>query len=148
MTVKLTPKDTTVAAIAHPDRPVPTPTTRDTPFERQVWRVTAQITEFKSESDSDIHLVLFDKGAYGIAEIPAAACVPTKARARASIVGVRARFEAACGKAAGSWKQLAAVVTISGVGFWDKKHTQNPHARNFAELHPVTGLKLISGCGV
>jgi len=145
--VKLTPKDTTLADIAALELPVPTPTTRDTPFELQVWRVTAQITKFRREGDSDIHLILFDAGTYGIAEMPSAACVPKRARVRKTIIGVRKRFEARCGKATGSWKRLGAVVRISGVGFWDKPHTRNPHAPNFAELHPVTGLKLISGCG-
>jgi hypothetical protein len=45
-----------------------------------------------------------------------------------------------------TWKALDAVVSISGVGFFDIPHTQNPHAGNFAELHPVTGLKILSGC--
>jgi hypothetical protein len=65
----------------------------------------------------------------------------------AAIINARKKLEAACGKATNSWKQLGAVVTISGVGFWDKPHTQNPHAPNFAELHPVTAIKFISGCG-
>ncbi len=52
--VNLTPKDMTMAAIASPDHPHPTPTTRNTPFELQVWRLTVQITEFKREGDSDI----------------------------------------------------------------------------------------------
>jgi hypothetical protein len=112
-----------------------------------VWRLSAQIIKFKREGDSDIHLILFDGGTYGIAEMPAAACVPKKARARKAIINARKKFEAACGKATSSWKQLGAVVTISGVGFWDKPHTQNPHAPNFAELHPVTAIKFISGCG-
>jgi hypothetical protein len=43
--------------------------------------------------------------------------------------------------------QLGAVASISGVGFFDIPHTQKPHAVNFAELHPVTGFKVISGCG-
>jgi len=145
--VTLTPKDTTLAAITSPDHPHPTPTARDTPFELQVWRVTAQITKFKREGDSDIHLILFDAGTYGIAEMPAAACVPKKARARKAIISARKKFEAACGMATSSWTQRGAVATISGVGFWDKPHTQNPHAPNFAELHPVTAIKLISGCG-
>ncbi len=144
--VNLTPKDTTLSAIASPAHPQPTPTTRNTPFELQVWRVTVQITEFKREGDSDIHLILFDAGTYGIAEMPAAACVPKKARARKAIINARKKFEAACGKATSSWKQLGAVVTISGVGFWDKPHTQNPHAPNFAELHPVTAIRFIAGC--
>jgi hypothetical protein len=87
--VNLTPKDTTLVDIATPAHPQPTPTTRDTPFELQVWRVTVQITEFKREGDSDIHLILFDAGTYGIAEMPAAACVPKKARARKAIINAR-----------------------------------------------------------
>jgi hypothetical protein len=104
--VKLTPKDTTLAQIGTPDHPHPTPTTRNTPFELQVWRLTAQITEFKREGDGNIHLILFDAGTYGIAEMLAAACVPKKARARKAIINARKKFEAACGKATGSWKQL------------------------------------------
>ena len=73
--------------------------------------------------------------------------MPKKARARRAIINARKKFEAACGKATSSWKQLGAVVTISGVGFWDKPRTQNPHAPNFAELHAVTAIKFISGCG-
>ena len=42
---------------------------------------------------------------------------------------------------------LCAVAAISGFGFCDKPHTQKPHAPNFAELHPVTAIKFISGCG-
>jgi len=145
--VNLKPQDTTLAAIGQLPHPQPTPTTRDTQFERQVWRVTAQITEFKGEGDGDIHLILFDAGVYGIAEMPATSCLPKKARDRKAIVNVRKRFVTACGKPTGSWKQLGAVVKISGVGFWDKPHTQNPTAPNFAELHPVTGLKLLAGCG-
>jgi hypothetical protein len=145
--VNLTPMDTTLVDIATPTHPHSTPMTRDTPFERQVWRVTAQITEFKREGDSDIHLILFDAGTYGIAEMPAAACVPKKAGARRAIIAVRKKFEAACGKATNTWQQLGATATITGVGFWDKPHTQNPHAPNFAELHPVTAIKFISGCG-
>jgi hypothetical protein len=45
-------------------QPHPTPKTRTTDFSRRVWRVTAQITEFKIEGDSDIHLVLFDGGVW------------------------------------------------------------------------------------
>jgi len=38
------------------------------------------------------------------------------------------------------------VVLIRGVGFFDVPHSQNPHAPNFAELLPVTGLKIVSVC--
>ena len=46
--VKLTPKDTTLTEIASPDHPHPTPTTRNTLFERQVWP-----SQFRSPSSSE-----------------------------------------------------------------------------------------------
>ena len=107
----------------------------------------AQITEFKSEGDSDIHLVLFDQGAYLIAEMPAAECLPKMARDRKAIIAVRKKFETSCGQPTNHWQPLGAVAYISGVGFFDIPHTQKPHAENFAELHPVTGIKFVSGCG-
>ena len=144
--VNLHPKNTTVAAIVALPQPHPTPKTRSTPFSRRVWRLPAQITEFKLEGDSDIHLILFDQGSYGIAEMPAARCIPKKARDRKAIIAARKKFETKCGKPTKNWQPLGAVVLISGVGFFDLPHSQNPHAPNFAELHPVTGLQIVSGC--
>src|SRR5207248_11471266 len=120
----------------------PTPTPRSTPFGRQVWQVGAQMIEFKLEGDSDIHLVLFDHGDYLIAEMPAVQCLPKATRDRKAIVAARKKFEVSCGKPERHWKPLGAVAVISGVGFFDKPHTQKPHAQNFAELHPVTGIRL------
>jgi hypothetical protein len=145
--VNLHPKNTTLAAINALPQPHPTPKTRSTAFERQVWRVDVQITEFKTEGDSDIHLVMFGDGAYGIAEMPAAECLPKKTRDRKAIIAARKRFTANCGQPTNSWKQLGAVVSISGVGFFDIPHTQKPHALNFAELYPVTAIKFVSRCG-
>jgi hypothetical protein len=73
--------------------------------------------------------------------------VPKKARDCRSMIVVRKRFEISCGQPVNHWQPLPAVAAISGVGFFDIPHTQKPHAMNFAEIHPVTGLKLISGCG-
>jgi hypothetical protein len=56
-------------------------------------------------------------------------------------------LERRCGAAIDTWRQLGAVAWISGVGFWDFPHGQSGHARNYAELHPVTAIHLISGCG-
>jgi hypothetical protein len=145
--VNLHPKNTTATAINALPQPHPTPKTRSTDFSRHVWRISAQIVEFKIEGDSDIHLVLFSDGAYLIAEMPAAKCLPKKTRDRKAIVAARKKFETNCGKPTNKWKQLGAVATISGVGFFDIPHTQKPHAGNFAELHPVTGIKFVSGCG-
>jgi hypothetical protein len=126
--------------------PSPIPTTRNTLYERRVWRVRAQIVEFKLEADDDIHLALFDTGRYMIAEIPQAACLPSATRDRRAIVAVRNLFTRRCGMATGSWQQLGAVARISGVGFWDFPHGQSGAARNYAELHPVTAIQIISGC--
>jgi hypothetical protein len=145
--VNLHAKNTTAGAINALPQSHPTPKTRTTGFSRRVWRVTAQITEFKIEGDSDIHLVLFDAGAYLRAEMPAAQCLPKKTRDRKAIIAARKKFEASCGKPTNKWKELGAVAIISGVGFFDIPHTQKPHAGNFAELHPVTGIKFVSGCG-
>jgi hypothetical protein len=145
--VHLHPKNTTLAAINALPQPHPTPKTRSTVFERQVWRVNVQIVEFKLEGDSDIHLVMFGDGAYGIAEMPAAECLPKKTRDRKAIIAARTNFTANCGQPTNSWKELGAVVSISGVGFFDIPHTQKPHATSVAELHPVTGFKVLSGCG-
>src|SRR5690349_8271493 len=117
--VNLHPKNTTLAAINALPQPHPTPKTRSTPFERQVWRINVQITEFKLEGDSDIHLVMFGDGAYGIAEMPAAKCLPKKTRDRKAIIAARKKFTSSCGQPTNSWKQLGAVVSISGAGFFD-----------------------------
>ncbi len=145
--VNLHPKNTTVTAINALPQPHPTPKTRTTDFSQRTWRVRAQITEFKIEGDSDIHLVVFDQGTYLIAEMPAAECLPKKTRDRKAIIAARKKFESSCGQPTNQWQPLGAVASISGVGFFDIPHTQKPHAANFAELHPVTGIKLIAGCG-
>jgi hypothetical protein len=143
--VNLHPRTTTVAAINNRRPPVVLTGRRD-PFERQVWRVSVQITEYKLEADADIHLVLYGQGGYLIAEMPAAACLPAQTRDRRAIVTARRAFVRRCGAASDSWKPLGAVAVISGVGFWDFPHGQSGHARNYAELHPVTGIRLLSGC--
>jgi hypothetical protein len=62
------------------------------------------------------------------------------------MIRVRRFFETRCGAATSSWRDLGAVAYISGVGFWDFAHGQRGHARNYAELHPVTGIRIIAGC--
>jgi hypothetical protein len=116
--VKLRPKSTSVAAINRLPMPHPTPSTRKTVFERRVWRVRAQIVEYKLEDDQDIHLVLFDRGAYLIAEMPSGACLTARTRDRRALVRVRRVFETRCGAATSSWRPLgaeSAVVAASAV---------------------------------
>jgi hypothetical protein len=78
--------------------------------------------------------------------MPAAAFLAAGTRDRRAIVRARRVFESRCGAATDSWKPLGAVAVINGLGFWDFAHGQSGHARNYAELHPVTGVRIVSGC--
>jgi hypothetical protein len=145
--VNLHPRNTSVRAINRLPRPYPTPTTRNTVYERRAWRVKAQIVQFKLEDDSDIHLILFWDGRYMIAEMPFAGCLPRTTRDRRAIVAARVGFVRRCGFPSSDWQSLGAVAYVSGVGFWDVPHGQTGAARNYAELHPVTALRIAVGCG-
>jgi hypothetical protein len=144
--VYMRPQTTTIAAINARAMPRSTPNRRGGGFERRVWRVVAEITEYRLEPTGTIHLILFDKGVYMIAEMPAAACVPPTALARNAIIRTRQVFESRCGAATSQWRSLGAVVYIDGVGFWGVPHGQKGHARNYAELQPVTRMRFVAGC--
>jgi hypothetical protein len=145
--VRLRPRLTTIAAINRLRPPARTPTTRTTAFQRQVWGVRAQIVEYKLEQDGDVALVLYDgKSSYLTAAMPGPGCLTAKTRARREIERARGLFEGLCGPARPSWRPLGAVVRIDGVGYWDFPRGQNGHARNYAELHPVTKVRLVAGC--
>jgi hypothetical protein len=134
------------AAINALPMPHPTPRTRNTAYERRAWRVKAQIVQFKLEDDSDIHLILYWAGRYMIAEMPLAACLPSTTRDRRAIVATRAAFVRRCGFPTSDRQPLGAVAVVSGVDFWDAAHGQTGAARNYAELHPVTALRIVEGC--
>jgi hypothetical protein len=144
--IYLRPRSTTIIAINKRPMPHPTPKRRSRGFERHVWRVVAQITDYRLGLDGDIHMILFDKSDYMIAAMPAVNCVPRTARHRASIVNARRLFRARCGRAVRRWRKLGAVVHIDGVGLWNVPHGQRGHARNYAELRPVTRIRFIAGC--
>jgi hypothetical protein len=141
------PRLTTVIAINARRMPRRTPMLRSRGYERHVWRLVAQITNYKLEQDGDIHMILFDKSDYMIAEMPAAHCLPSRTRYRRAIINTRHLFESRCGRATKRWRDLGAVVHLQGVGFWDFPHGQRGHARNYAELHPLTRIRFIAGCG-
>ena len=136
--VRLLPKTTTIAAINGLRRPRPTPTTRETGFQRHVWRIRAQIVEYRLSRSGDVDLVLYDgERSYLAAAMPHQQCLSARTRARAAIVGARAFFEGLCGPARKSWRALGAVAFVDGVGYWGARH---------AELRPVTRVRLIAGC--
>jgi hypothetical protein len=144
--VDLRPRTTTIRAINKLDRPQRTPTRRDSAFQRHVWRVRAVIVKDRIQDDGDIQVILVAGHSYVIAELPAPACLSRATRARAAIVRARRSFEQGCGSASRSWKNQGAVAYVSGVGFWDRPNRQPGHAKNYAELHPVTNVKFLVGC--
>jgi hypothetical protein len=75
--VNLTPRDSTIASMRALAMPASIPSATRVPSsaETQAWRISATLTVFKLETDSDFHLVLSDtSGATMIAEIPSPSC--------------------------------------------------------------------------
>jgi hypothetical protein len=144
--VRLTPKTTTVGALAKRSVPPRLPLRRATPFQLQAWTVVAQIVQYRMDQ-GEIRLVLYDHGAYVNAAIPAPSCLPASTRNRAALVATWTMFTSRCGHATTTWRPLGAVAYVNGVGYWSQRRTQAGTAPNGAELHPVTGFRAVAGCG-
>jgi hypothetical protein len=117
------------------------------PTETTLYRVSATMTQYKLEADSDYHLVLKDSaGRTMIAEIPDPACVGAGSVLASRIQNARNQFDAKY-TATGSFKTANVAVTVTGVGFFDYAHGQTGVAPNAIELHAVTDFQLgtISG---
>ena len=115
------------------------------PLESRVFGVQARLVGVKRESDSDYHLILSAGGATMIAEMPLTACT-SGAQHRYAMSTARAELERAVGGPVGeSWIHPGLRVRVAGVLFFDFPHGQSGHARNYAELHPVTGFRVLTG---
>jgi hypothetical protein len=145
-TVALAPKATTVGAIVEKPFPRPVPRKRRTAFQRQNWEVVAQITAFRLE-DGGVRMILFDDGAYVNAVIPVPACLSTATRARTAIAGAWNTFGGSCTHPTRDWQSLGAIAYVTGVGFWSQRDGDRGAAANGAELYPVTGFRIVAGCG-
>jgi len=111
--------------------------TRVAPHELQVWSVDATLTQFKKETDDDLHLVLADDSGHTIiAEIPDPKCVDPSSPFLEDIATTREAFDKAH-PATGQFQTLNIRVRVIGVGFFDFQHGQNGVAPNGVELHPV-----------
>jgi hypothetical protein len=139
------PKTTTLGAIAGKPYPRPVPRKRRTAFQRQNWKVVAQITAFRLE-DAGLRLILFDDGAYLNAVIPVPSCLAATSRARVAMTGAWNTFGSLCPHPTREWQALGAIAYISGVGFWSSRDANRGAAPNGAELYPVTGFRIVAGC--
>jgi hypothetical protein len=119
---------------------------RRTAFQRHAWQVVAQITKFRFETDG-IRLELYDNESYLNAVIPTPDCLSNSSRARKDIASTFKQFTDQCGHpTTRDWQSLGAIVSVRGVGFWSQRRGLRGAARNGAELHPVTGLRIVAGC--
>lgn len=119
--------------------------------ETQVWRLTnvylvdARLVRGGSPpGDEDIHLVIRDRHATHkmIIEFPDIRCRGASvSHKKARIDRAREAFLKACGGVPRSFVGLRGRATITGVGFFDKKHGQRGIAPNGVELHPVLAFK-------
>ena len=136
----------TVAGLrALPARPG-TQTRRARGVERTVYSVRAILVAAALEDDGDIHLELRDPrqpAATMIAELPDNRCTAgARPALRLQMARARAAFVRACGDPGATFAlyRPGAVVSLSGVGFFDRPHGQRGVAPNGIELHPVLQL--------
>jgi hypothetical protein len=146
-TVRLArPVSTTVLKLRSlPARPG-TQTRRAAGVERTVYHLRAILVAAALEDDDDIHLELRDPrqaAATMIAEIPDFHCtVGARPALRAEMQRARATFVARCGAPGATFAvyRPGDVVSLTGVGFFDRPHGQRGVAPNAIELHPVLQL--------
>ncbi len=133
---------TTVAALRALAQPATLPANnRIQPTETTQYALSATLTEYKLESDSDYHLVIQDaSGNTMIAEIPDPACVGTGSPFTGGIQVARAEFDNKY-VATTSFKTANVPVCITGVGFFDFLHGQTGVAPNGIEIHPVLDIQ-------
>jgi hypothetical protein len=113
--------------------------TRYAPTELAVYEITARMTFIKVETDEDYHIVLKDeKGHSMIVESVAPNCAQDS-RFKNEIKDVRDAIDKALGTI-DKPKTVSRMVTVTGVGFFDRIHGQTGVASNGIELHPIIGI--------
>jgi hypothetical protein len=119
--------------------PIPS-NNRVSPYETTVWVLNATLTKYKSETDSDYHLVLSDAaGNTLIGEIPLPGCVGSGSPFLSKITNARAEFDAKL-NATSSFQTVSIPVRITGVGMFDFLHGQTGVAPNGIEIHPILDI--------
>jgi hypothetical protein len=122
-------KATTIAYLVSRPAPRSLPNTR-LPFERHVFRVSAEVVLVRPEDDSDFHVVISDGKRTMITESPSPACTANATPARrAQMAQARQQI------------RLCAKAVVTGVAFFDFKHGQTGVAPNAIELHPILAFR-------
>ena len=136
---------TTIATMRGWPKPGTIPSNnRIAPYETTVWVITATLTQYKLEEDSDYHLVLQDEaGSTIIAEVACPCCVGASSPFAHLIGSARAQFDARF-TPTGSFQSANIPVQVIGVGMFDFLHGQTGVAPNGIELHPVLDIKFLT----
>jgi hypothetical protein len=141
--VRMTPVDTTIAALARAPRPPRSAFRgrfRIASEERTVYRIRGIVKKARLENDGDIHMVIADPVGPArtlIAEIP------SPIFSIGSGLGDRFRRERAELR---RHKPIGEMVEVTGIGFFDyRPHTTSGGAANGLELHPVIDLVFLKG---
>ena len=118
--------------------------------ERTVFKINGLLTDYKRETDMDLHLVIHDAitDSTIVIEIPDPTCSSVVGTSRASLfAAARQWITDNIGNPTTSFKTVSSPhpVTISGVGFWDFLHGQRGMAANAREIHPVLTIQDWSG---
>lgn len=144
--VNFTPKRTTIDALRA--KPVPVPIRASTPrldgVETTTYRVRATLVDARLVEDEDFHLVIRDRHRAHtmIVEFPDVRCQPAaRSIKKEAMRRAREALIRACGTIPTSFVHLKGTATITGVGFFDKKHGQRGLAPNGIELHPVLSFR-------
>lgn len=148
--VNWTPAPTSIPAVAALTMPHRYPSVRQTRFELQRWELTLVIERYRLQSNGEIVLELYDipSSMYMNAYIPNPQCLTADTRDRKALVAARRVFVRDCKLPPTYWWPLGASVRMTGVGYWNPVKTTLGALGNGAELRPVTGFKLINGCGL
>jgi hypothetical protein len=118
-------------------------------FEQQVWQLTLVIERYRLQSNGEIALELYDipSSMYMNAYMPNPKCLSASTLFRSHILAARDAFTKACPAPTPAWQMLGASVTLTGTGYWNPVKTTLGALGNGAEIRPITGFKLINGCG-
>ena len=144
--VNLSPQQTTVPDILARRGPGHEVTRRRTAFQLHVWGVYAQITKYRLDANGSVRLVLYDDNSYMNAVIPSPDCLSRTTRDRPDIAAAWRGFVSKCGKPGSDWTTFGGILFVQGIGYWTQKQALRGTAPNGAELHPVTGFRVVAGC--
>lgn len=115
------------------------------PVETTVWSLKAVLLRYRLDSDQSYRLVIEDThGRTMDAVIPASGCLGARSPFLNDVRGARQVFESRFGPVSKSYRAVHVSVQLTGVGFFDPKHSQSGAAPNGIELNPVLSLGMQS----